>query len=571
MQSGIAQSHFDWISGKAFDIRDCTRAELDKHVTSLPPGWNVTEEMMNAGKGGNDTTNVGTVYLKICSHDVDDFTGRCNTVIDAGTNNYDKGLYKQFLRDMKPKSGDEQHNIHYTGETVRSTLKRQLEHYPENLERLGVTHRFQVGQVDESSLDWSGKIQGLVFESTVAMTLEATSNKAAFEKDKEYKLRSFSQLGCANKSPCGNVPQRRGHGINQFCKDNCGRYGDKRVVDVTSDPEVLGYKNQFLYLIARANGKAYREDYEPTVYEFSVGWGTMMLELELGIFNKKNMPIAKTNLVGKNGEIIVHAGDRYDNYGQVGTHNLSGVHMTNKLLQMTAVIEKQCHVEVISELESLDGVSFEGGSQDHDDFELLKKKCGNNLLKKLKEAANGKLKEMRDIQRMAADLHDICGDYTNLGSLKGVNFTGPAAKCYKTQSIKYEDDELLDKLKEFHRKRMNDTVTFDIDLTDLLAGKKKMGFHFDECIDGSKKSLRTSEIGQNSLGSEAFSVDSRFDGGKVKLTMGMELKCYNGHNVEGTAEVNEVLPPLWEEAKANGQLKLEMYSILNYRDVGPKF
>ena len=174
------------------------------------------------------------------------------------------------------------------------------------------------------------------------------------------------------------------------------------------------------------------------------------------------------------------------------------------------------------------------------------------------------------LRQMAAELHDLRGDFTNLVSLDGV-FEDD--KKFKVLFDRYPD-ELLDKLKEIHNKKMNDTVTFEFNLKDVLNRKKEMGFEVTGHLNRGKKSIRIDpdeDILPDSLGSEAVSIDaSNCGGGKLRLTKGMEVKCYNGENVEGSDQVFKVLPPLWNEAKANRRLTLEVFSYTCYRDVGPK-
>ena len=151
-------------------------------------------------------------------------------------------------------------------------------------------------------------------------------------------------------------------------------------------------------------------------------------------------------------------------------------------------------------------------------------------------------------------------------------FKGNTAKKFKTLSDKYPD-ELLDKLKEIHNKKKEDTVTFEFNLN-LVTEAKKLGV----AVRGSttpapvrRKFIRLDPIPPNTLASEAVSIDSRFDGGKVKLAKHMEVKRINEHDVEGMGKDDmKTIMQYWNEAKERKFLKLEVFSTMDYRNVGPK-
>ena len=428
---------------------------------------------------------------------------------------------------MSDKNSDEQHNLYYVGETIRSLLKRMLEGYPPGFELYGVTDRIQVGQAGESTLDWTAKTRVLLIESTIATMLEATSNKAASKKYGEtYKPLPYYKQSCGNKLPCGTgFLQKSRNGIMQFMKGNCSVNGDRLVCDMTTDPGILRFCNQFSYLITRCAGKVDREDYKPTVRELCVAWGTMMYELGKGAFDKGKTPIALTDYV-KDGKVVVRAGDHYDNWGQYAHHTNQGLMKTKKLLHMAVVIEKQYHLDDISELKSLEDVSFEEESDEYNKFELLRKELGNDLLKKMKDAREdynkSKSKDELSFRHIAAELHHRCGDYANLDSFEGITFAEDTDKMFKALSIKYEDDEMLTKLKVIHNKKWNATITFVLDLnSEKSAGIGMAAFN--------NNSIRISNIASNTLASEAVSID----GTKRILTINMEVKSINDKSVDG--------------------------------------
>ena len=178
--------------------------------------------------------------------------------------------------------------------------------------------------------------------------------------------------------------------------------------------------------------------------------------------------------------------------------------------------------------------------------------------------------EHNSLLHVAVELHDIVGDYTNLASLEGITFEGNTAKKFKTLSDKYPD-ELLGKLKAIHNKKMNDTITFEFNLN-LVPKGETLGMGVKGATIGGRDMIRVSLIKPNSMASEAVSIDSRFDGGgKVKLQMLMEVKSINGHDVEGMGgDDMKTIMHYWNEANERKYLKLEVFSTVNYRNVGPK-
>lgn len=197
--------------------------------------------------------------------------------------------------------------------------------------------------------------------------------------------------------------------------------------------------------------------------------------------------------------------------------------------------------------------------------------CGRNERGKLKYYADIS-EEYKSLLHVALELHDLVGDYTNLASLEGITFKGDTAKKFKTLSEKYPD-ELLDKLKEIHNKKKEDTVIFEFNLN-LVTEAKKLGVTVRGATTpapASRKFIRLDPIPPNSFASEAVSIDSRFDGGRVKLQRHMEVKRINEHDVEGMGKDDmKTIMQYWNEAKERKFLKLEVFSTMDYRNVGPK-
>ena len=214
------------------------------------------------------------------------------------------------------------------------------------------------------------------------------------------------------------------------------------------------------------------------------------------------------------------------------------------------------------------GIGTDGGEALRDKVE---EEYGRNESGKLNYFV-GLSEEYTSLLHVALELHDLVGEYSNLASLEGITFKGNTAKKFKALSEKYPD-ELLDKLKEVHNKKKIDTVTFEFNLN-LVTEAKKLGVAMRGATTPAparRKFIRMDPIPPNSLASEAVSIDKRFDGGKVKLQMHMEVKRINEHDVEGMGAGDmETIMQYWNEANERKFLKLEVFSIVNYRNVGPK-
>lgn len=299
----------------------------------------------------------------------------------------EKGMARRFLNDLEHKSDDEAHCFWYVGETARSLLERMKEKYPEILERMGVTHRLQVGQAGESILDWPSKDQVLLLEAVVAFMIEGSINKtlqiAAEEKSEQFLPLPLHNIGSANTISCGNVNGASKPGIGLFCRRNCSTNNRfMKVSEVTSDTNILNYVDQFLYPIALANGYEPNDSYEPTMIELCIAMGTFSKESGKGLWNKSKLPIAETDYyVGD--ELVTKAGNQYPDWGSYSHHMGMGVYLFMKLNRLAVVAEETC--PDISELRSFKRITFEG--EDKDIYDALSKEFGVRvLLQKVKES-----------------------------------------------------------------------------------------------------------------------------------------------------------------------------------------
>ena len=321
----------------------------------------------------------------------------CNEILrDPDATTRDKGIANQVLSDMEDKNDDEYHIVWYAGETIRSLLKRMQEKYPDILERFGVTHRFQIAQAPDATSECSSKYLALLLESAVGGIVEGTINRSLqIVEGENYVQRPFHKMSCVNLLPCGRVESDAMNGwmINLFCKQNCKGNETRRVCDITSNPSILNYVAQYGTAIALANDIVPRDSYEPTMMDLCVGWGTMMYELKKGIHDNTKTPIALTDYI-KGGNIVVAAGDHYDNWGQYFHHMGKGFFVRNHLSRLAAVLSRE-HGD-LSKLETLDGITFEG--DDAKIYDALSAKFDAvELLKKLQDAHYNKRQETSTI------------------------------------------------------------------------------------------------------------------------------------------------------------------------------
>lgn len=321
----------------------------------------------------------------------------CNEILsDPDATTRDKGIANQVLSDMEDKDDDEYHIVWYAGETIRSLLKRMQEKYPYILERFGVTHRFQIAQAPDATLECSSKYLALLLESAVGGIVEGTINRSLqIAEGENYVPRPFHKMSCVNLIPCGRVESDdiSGWTISVFCRQNCKGNETRRVCDITSNPAILNYIAQFRTSIALANNIVPHDSYEPTMMEFCVGWGTMMYELKKGIHDKTKTPIATTDYI-KGGNVVVAAGDHYDNWGQYFHHVGKGLSVTNNLRRLAAVLSRE-HGD-LSKLETLDGITFEG--DDAKIYDTLSAKFDAvELLKRLKKVRDDLRNKTRTI------------------------------------------------------------------------------------------------------------------------------------------------------------------------------
>ena len=331
----------------------------------------------------------------------------CNEILrDPDATTRDKGIANQVLSDMEDKNDDEYHIVWYAGETIRSLLKRMQEKYPDILERFGVTHRFQIAQAPDATSECSSKYLALLLESAVGGIVEGTINRSLQIADGEaYVQRPFHKMSCVNLLPCGRVEHDAMNGwmICVFCKQNCKGNETRRVRDITSNPAILNYVAQFSTSIALANDIVPHDSYEPTMMDLCVGWGTMMYELKKGIHDKTKTPIATTDYI-KGGNVVVEAGNHYDNWAQYFHHVGKGISVTNNLRRLAAGIVARGHD--IFKLETLNGIKFEGDYAEIYDT-LSAKFDAVELLKRLKKVRD-------DIRNKT---HTISMDLSSGGSL----------------------------------------------------------------------------------------------------------------------------------------------------------
>lgn len=290
-------------------------------------------------------TNENVAYIKLVCANKRVLAVILQEIInDPTVTNQERGMARRFLNDMEHKSDDEVHCFWYVGETARSLLKRMKEKYPEILERMGVTHRLQVGQAGESILDWSSKEQVLLLEALVAFMIEGSINRtlqsAAEEKGEQFVPLPLHKIGSANTISCGLVNGACKPGIGLFCKQNCS--DDNRfmkVSEVTSDPGILNYVDQYLYPIALVNGYEPNDSYEPTMIELCIATGTFCYESGKGLGNKAKLPIAETDYY-RGDKLVTKAGTRYPNYASYTHHMGMGIHLFNKLNRLAVVAEE---------------------------------------------------------------------------------------------------------------------------------------------------------------------------------------------------------------------------------------
>ena len=261
-----------------------------------------------------------------------------------------KGIASQIMRDMEHKQNDQYHCAWYAGETVRPFPKRMKEKYPEFLECLGVTNRYQIAQSPLPTDEWLSKDLSLFLESAVGGIIEGSINIALASKmdGGEYVPRQFHNMSCVNIVPTGRLEQSSrndGYMLTLFMKRYCRGNETRRVCDITSNPTILNYIAQYKTSIALANNIVPNDSYEPTMLEFCSAWGTMMYECKLGIFDKTKTPIADTDYV-KNGEVVVAAGDHYANWGQY-LHHMGLAAMKHNTLKHLARVAAENHNNAI--------------------------------------------------------------------------------------------------------------------------------------------------------------------------------------------------------------------------------
>lgn len=296
----------------------------------------------------------------------------------------EKRIARQIMSDMAHKSDGAYHCVWYVGETIRSLLKRMKEKYPEILERMGVTHRLQVGQVGESTLDWSSKDQVLLLEAVAGFMIEGSINRtlqiAAKGKGKKFVPLPFHKMSSANIIACGYEVAKPGIGL--FCRRNCLGNETVLVSDVTSDPNILNYVDQFRDAIALVNGYEPSDSYEPSMIELCIATGKFTYESGKGLWNKEKLPIAVTDYY-RNGKLVTKAGKQYPDWTSYNHHMGMGIHLYNKLNRLALVTEKT--YPDISKLRSFKSITFE--REDKVIYDALSKEFGVKvLLQKVKEA-----------------------------------------------------------------------------------------------------------------------------------------------------------------------------------------
>jgi len=358
------------------------------------------------------------------------------------------------------------------------------------------------------------------------------------------------------------------YGVSQWCKMSYSGNADKLVSKLNPPQCVLEFIDQYQVVIQLANNLVIRDFFQPTVRQLCVGWGTLMKELGKGIFDKTKMPKAKTTYKDKNGNVIKEVGEYYDNWGQVCAHTSTGICMTAKLVHMAVVIERE-HLggQLISEMKSLDeDLDFED-ENDNDDFKFLKKEYGSELLKKLQDTRlNHYTFEGNGFRCLTASLHTQCTNkhttdciinnkyISDLDSLDGYftadtvgSDTAETKKYYNSLSQKYNDEELLEKIKAVYNKKCNETREIELELKSVT---ESFGFRPTILIEENPFIIEVAAGGV----AEREGVEE-----------GMEIKSINGENVEGIGEPVGKLMVKLRAAKQGRYLKLEVFKYVNYR------
>jgi len=153
----------------------------------------------------------------------------------------------------------------------------------------------------------------------------------------------------------------------------------------------------------------------------------------------------------------------------------------------------------IFKLTSLKGVTFEG--DDKKIFDALTTKFGSaELLKKLQDARKQwdehALKESNDLKHIEAVLSDQY-DISSLTTLEDISFEGNAAESIESLRSKYSAGMILEKVKDVHRKKGEETwkCTFDTSID------RKLGFFLSES-EPEKDTLLVTEVDPKGWGME---------------------------------------------------------------------
>jgi len=461
---------------------------------------------------------------------------------------------------MEDKDDDDLHCVHYVGESL-DMLKRMKQGYPKILERFGVTDRIQVAQGGYTS-GLPVKDQILLQESVVGAMIEGATNRTlrqGLALGETMKYLPFHKLSSANLVHGGLQGDVDDYGINKWNKMNYTGNEDKLVSTLNPPQFILDFIDQYQVVIQLANDLVIRDFFQPTVRQLCVGFGTLLKELGKGCFDKTKMPKAKTAYKDKNGNVIVDVDERYDNWGQVMHHTSKGIFVTNKLNHLAVVIEREHLAEgqLISDVNSLDeDMDFEDEDDDRD-FKSLKKDYGDELLKMLKDARLNKQFESNGFRCLTEVLFAKCkNDGKHISDLDSLvdypfleaNANAETNKYYSHLSSLYDDEELLEKIKEVYDRKCKKTRVFKLRLR-----SNEISFGFAPAIpDGKKNPI----IGLVVDGSAA-------DREGVKECM--EIKSVNDEDVEGIGPPAQQVTDKVRMALPDRRLKLVVFKHTGWR------
>jgi len=207
----------------------------------------------------------------------------------------------------------------------------------------------------------------------------------------------------------------------------------------------------------------------------------------------------------------------------------------------------------IFKLTSLEGITFKG--DDKDTFNELTIKFGNELLGKFQDARRQCLKQwdecplkesnyLKTIEALLSDQYDIL----SLTTLAGINFEGRAAESIESLRLTYSNGVILEKVKEFHRRKGEETLTFTFDMSKVEDGY--LGFFFGESKSGDE--LLVTDI------------DLEGPGKKAGLWEGAVVKSVNKDLWRGRGDYNRMIEWMLEATKGE-KVVLEVFPMHSYK------